>query len=88
MYLKNFRRYWKEQLTHAAVGLAAGCLLVSGYPAAGGGILALVIARQSFGVPAILGDHGTRRKIQALDLAYHLGCGCIVGIGCGVVWLT
>ena len=71
MYLKNFRRYWKEQLTHAAVGLAAGCLLVSGYPAAGGGILALVIARQSleWGNRAFLPILGImaesqRRKIQ------------------------
>ena len=47
MYRKNFRIYWKEQLTHAAVGMAAGCLLAGGHPAAGAGILALVIARQS-----------------------------------------
>ena len=80
MYLKNFRRYWKEQLTHAAVGLAAGCLLVSGYPAAGGGILALVITRQGL-------EFAKRRDTPGIDLAYHLG-GCIVGIGCGVVWLT
>ena len=32
MYLQNFRRYWKEQLTHAAVGAVAGFLLVSGNP--------------------------------------------------------
>ena len=50
MYLRNFRLYWKEQLTHAAVGAVAGYLLASGYPAAGGGILALVIARQGVGV--------------------------------------
>ena len=46
MYLQNFRRYWKEQLAHAAVGFIAGLLLVSGHPLAGMGVLALVIARQ------------------------------------------
>ena len=46
MYLTNFKRYWKEQLTHAGVGMAAGYLLATDYLAAGGGLLALVIARQ------------------------------------------
>ena len=80
MYRKNFLRYWKEQLAHAAVGVVAGCLLASGYPAAGGGILALVIARQGL-------EYAKRNDTPGIDLTYHL-CGCIVGIGGGVVWLT
>lgn len=77
MYLKNFRRYWKEQLTHAAVGMAAGFLLVSGHPAAGGGILALVIARQGL-------EFARRADTPGIDLAYHLG-GCVFGVGLGLI---
>ena len=77
MYLKNFRRFWKEQLTHAGVGAVAGCLLVTGYPAAGGGILALVIARQAL-------EFARRRDTPGIDLAYHLG-GCVLGVGLAIV---
>ena len=59
MYLQNFRRYWKEQLTHAAVGAVAGYLLVSGHEWAGMGILALVIARQGL-------EWGNRALLPAL----------------------
>ena len=76
MYLKNLRRYWKEQLTHAAVGAIAGLLLVSGYPWAGLGILGLVIARQGL-------EYAKRGDTPGIDLAYHLG-GCNGGIDCGV----
>ena len=47
MYSANFRRYWKEQILHFAVGAVSGVLLVSGYHWGGFGILTLVIARQS-----------------------------------------
>ena len=77
MYIKNFRRYWKEQLTHAAVGLAAGYLLASGYAAAGGGILALVITRQGL-------EFAKRRDTPGIDLAYHLG-GCVFGVGLAIL---
>ena len=77
MYLKNFRQYWKEQLTHAAVGGVAGFLLVSGHPWAGMGILALVIARQGL-------EYAKRKDTPGIDLAYHLA-GCVVGIGAGLV---
>ena len=44
MYLANFKKYWKEQLIHAAVGAAAGWLLTSGFAPAGATVIALVIA--------------------------------------------
>ena len=77
MYLKNFRRYWKQQVTHAAVGGVAGLLLVSGHPWAGMGILGLVIARQGL-------EYAKRKDTPEIDLAYHLG-GCLAGIGAGLV---
>lgn len=78
MYIRNFRKYWKEQLVHATVGAFAGWLLVSGHPWAGFGLLALVIARQGL-------EYAKRKDTPGIDLAYHLG-GCLVGIGVGL-WL-
>ena len=76
MYWQNFRRYWKQQLTHAAVGAVAGFLLVSGHPWAGMGVLALVIARQAL-------EYAKRKDTPGIDLAYHLA-GCILGIAGGI----
>ena len=77
MYRHNLRRYWKEQLTHAAVGALAGFLLASGHPWAGMGILALVIARQAL-------EYAKRKDTPGIDLAYHLG-GCLTGVAIGLV---
>lgn len=77
MYWKNFKQYWKEQLTHAGVGMMAGLLMTSDYPTAGIGLLALVIARQGL-------EFAKRRDTPGIDLAYHLG-GCIIGCVVGVI---
>ena len=52
-------------------------VLASGYAAAGGGILALVITRQGL-------EFAKRRDTPGIDLAYHLG-GCVVGVGLAIV---
>ena len=77
MYWANFRRYWKEQLTHAAVAAVAGLLLVEGYPWAGMGVLALVISRQAleWGNRAFLPILGILVQIlaeQKLDLVSNI----------------
>lgn len=76
MYLENFKRYWKEQLTHAAVGAGAGYLLTSGYPEAGLVLMGTVWVRQAL-------EFAKRRDTPGIDLAYHL-VGLIGGINAGV----
>ena len=77
MYWQNFRQYWKEQLTHAVVGLTAGLLLTLGYPTAGLVVMGTVAVRQGL-------EFAKRNDTPGIDLAYHL-IGLLSGIGIGVL---
>ena len=77
MYWRNWKRYWKEQLTHVAVSAFAGWLASSGHPAAGATVAAYVIARQGL-------EFAKRRDTVGIDMAYHLA-GLLIGIIIGLV---
>ena len=76
IYWANWKRYWKEQLTHVAVSAFAGWLASTGHPAPGAMIGAYVIARQGL-------EWAKRNDTVGIDLAYHLA-GLIIGIVVGL----
>ena len=78
MYRENLKRYWKEQIVHAAVGALAGFLLMTGKPWAGFTLMGTVWTRQGL-------EWANRRDSVGIDLAYHLG-GLVAGI-LFVMWI-
>ena len=66
MYVANFKRYWKEQITHTVVAaLGTVCLLIAPLRWAGAALLAFIGIRQTL-------EFQKRNDTPGIDLAYHM----------------